>query len=178
MIFGALMVGWVGLMVGLHKLQQARTPLRTVVRPELVHYPGTEDIPEQESENLGWRKYWFTFGEDYPSITVYQFYQREMAKQGWRLVPDREPEWIRQDEKGKVRDVFRATWLSPDRLYQLDLDMVSVASVTREEGRVVDEEREPGMRVYVTLRRVMVPGMLLPPTEPGPLKGEIETPKR
>ena len=58
------------------------------------------------------------------------------------------------------------------------MDMVSVASVTREEGRVVDEEREPGMRVYVTLRRVMVPGMLLPPTEPGPLKGEIETPKR
>jgi len=177
-IFGALMVGWVGLMVGLHKWQKSRSPSRTVVRPDLVHYPGTEGVPEQESENLGWRKYWFTFGEDYPSKTVYQFYQREMASQGWRLMPDREPEWIRRESKGKARDVFRATWLSPDRLYQLDLDMVSVAKVTREGDRVVSEEREPGMQVYVTLRRVMIPGMLLPPTQPEDVKGEIEAPKR
>jgi hypothetical protein len=171
---GVVLLAWVLLLVALSRWQAGRPPKRGAVQPELVHYPGTEDVPEQESENLGWRKYWFTLNEPYPSTSVYQFYRREMEAQGWRLVPEREAEWVTQETDEGRRDLFHATWLAPDRLYQMDLDMMSVVKEKREGDRVVSALREEGIKVFVTLRRVMMPGLLLPPTAPEEAKGEIE----
>ena len=196
---GVVLVAWVLLLVALSRWQASRPAKQVSVQPELLHYPGTEEVAEQESENLGWRKYWFTLDEPYPSTSVYQFYRREMEAQGWRLVPGGEPEWVREETDEGARDLFRATWLAPNRLYQLDLDMMSVVKGKREGEQVVSEERgfdsatrpadksaqprptpsavegrEPGIRVFVTLRRVVLPGLLLPPSEPEKPKGEIE----
>jgi len=171
---GAVLVVWVLLLVAVSRWQAHRPPKGAGAAPELPHFPGTENIGEQESENLGWRKYWFTLEEDFPSRTVYQFYQKELGAQGWRLVPEGEPQWVRQETKGEVRDVFHATWVAPNRLYEVDLDMMSVVEVRREGGRVMGETREPGIKVYVKLQRVMAPGLLFPPGGPEAGKGEIE----
>ena len=171
---GVVLLAWVLVLVALSRWQANRPAKQVSVQPQLPHYPGTEGVAEQESENLGWRKYWFTLSEPYPSTSVYQFYRQEMAAQQWRLVPEEEPKWAREETDEGARDLFHATWLAPNRLYQLDLDMMSVVNQKREEGRVVREVRQPGIRVYVTLRRVVMPGLLLPPTEPEKPKGEIE----
>lgn len=174
LVLGTALLTWVLVLVVLSRWQAARRPDLARQEPELVHYPGTEGVAEQESENLGWRKYWFTLDEPFPSTSVYEFYRNEMERRRWRLVPGRAPTWVRQESREGARDLFHATWLSPDRLYQLDLDMVSLVRQRRESGRVVSETREPGIRVYVTLRRVVMPGLLLPPVEPEAGRGEIE----
>ncbi len=171
---GAVMMVWVLLLVGVSRWQAHRPPRGAGMAPELPHFPGTEDIREQESENLGWRKYWFTLEEDFPSTTVYQFYQKELGGQGWRQVPEGEPQWMREEAKGEAHDLFHATWVAPNRLYQVDLDMMSVVQVRREGGRVTGESREPGIKVFVKLQRVLTPVLLFPPGEPGAGKGEIE----
>jgi len=148
--------GWVALMVVLARLQSGGETSRG---PALVHYPGTESVKEQIVPNLGWRKYWFTLKQPYPSTAVYEFYQNELLPKGWRRMGP-EPRWIRKAEKERVRDLFQTMWLSADRVYEIDLQMVSTAEVTRKGEAIATEERRPGIEVYVTLRRAMGPWLL------------------
>jgi hypothetical protein len=61
-------------------------------------------------------------------------------------------------------------WISPDNLFRLELEMVSVVRDRRQENRVVGEEREAGIQVYVTLRRELAASILAPPKDkPAPL---------
>lgn len=174
LVIGAVLLVWMLLVVCVTRWHASRVPKGAGVAPELPHFPGTESIQEQESENLGWRKYWFTLEEDFPSTTAYQFYQKELSGQGWRPVPEGEPQWVRQETKDEARDLFQATWLAPNRLYRVDLEMMSVVKERREGGRVVGETREPGIKVFVTLQRVLDPALLFAPSEPEAGKGEIE----
>ena len=131
--------------------------------PPLLHYPGTESVTEQTSPNLGFRKYWFTLNEDFPSKSVYLFYQRELGQKGWRRLGQREPHWMRQPAGDKARDMLGAMWVSPNNLFQLELQMVSTAKAVKQGDKIVGEERQPGIEVYVTLRRALSPGIFMQP---------------
>lgn len=165
-------VGWVMLMVGLAKWQHGNASRRVAVEPEFAHYPGTEDVQEQTSPSLGLRKYWFMLHEDFPSQSVFYFYEKELGAQGWRLVGKASPQWRRQTSRERTADVFRATWLDPKGLFQLDLEMVSPITAVKHELSIVTEEREPGMRVYVTMRRALAPGLVMPP-QGGPPRSQV-----
>lgn len=173
-VLGVILLAWVILLLALGKWQQRQAPERVGAEPELVHYPGTEGIQEQLAPNLGFRKYWFRLNEDYPSKSVFYFYQNEMGAKGWQLVSGGEPQWRRRESKDEIADLFHATWLSPDRLFQLDVEMVSRVKLTRQGPEMANEEREPGIRVYVTLRRVSMPGLMVPGPPKEPRRGEIE----
>jgi len=171
----ALAAIWLVLMVLLGKWQQGRgRRAGGAAEPRLVHYPGTESIPEQTVPNLGWRKYWFTLEEDYPSKSAFYFYRNELEGQGWRLATRGEPQWYRRTGEEENQDLFRASWVSPNGLFQVDLDMVSAVKVRREGEAVTGEDREPGIRVYVTLHRVMGPALLAPVGEPRSGRPQIE----
>ena len=143
--------------------------------PALVHYPGTESIEEQTSENTGFRKYWFTLNEDYPSKSVYYFYKNELEPKGWVPLHKGEPQWVRQVAKNEARDVFQGMWGSPDNLFQLQLDMMSVSRPADEDQPLSGEVRDPGIKVYVTLQRTLHPGLIMRPKAPAGRPGvEIE----
>jgi hypothetical protein len=144
--------------------------------PQLIHYPGTEGIEEQTSPNIGLRKYWFKLNEDYPSKSVFYFYQNELEPKGWQRMGTAEPQWARQEVKGKAHDILRSLWVSPDRLFQLELEMMSVAAPIRSGDETVSEDREPGIRVYVTLRRTLHPGIMLQRPAAEPPRAGIEVP--
>ncbi len=143
--------------------------------PELVHYPGTEDVPEQTSDSLGWRKYWFDLDEEYPSKSVFYFYRNELATRGWRFLGRDEPQWTRRRSRGKTYDVFYAVWVSPDRLFQIELQMRSAVEFVESGGEVVGEERAPTIQVYVTLRRALDPRVIAPPPGEGEALPGMET---
>jgi hypothetical protein len=168
-----LAVVWLALMIALGRWQRGRRG-GGAAEPKLLHYPGTESVREQTVPNLGWRKYWFALDEDYPSESVFYFYQNRLEPEGWRLAIPGEPQWYRRKGKGEDQDLFRASWISPNNLFQIDLDMVSTVKVRREGGAVLGEDREPGITVYVTLHRVIGPALLAPPVPPGTVRHEIE----
>lgn len=170
-------IAWVVLLLVLTKWQRSTRARQAAAEPELIHYPGTEDIEEQTSENLGFRKYWFHLDEAYPSLSVYHFYRNRLESSGWRPLTSGEPGWIRQSAKDKGYDICRAVWLSPDRLFQIEVEMKSEVDLLRRDGEVVDEDREPGIEVYITQRRSLHPAMMLQPTPREPRGGEIELPR-
>jgi len=174
LVLAVILIAWVAVMAGLARWQRSRAVKQVAVQPELPHFPGTEAVQEQTVPNLGWTKYWFTLNEDYPSKSVYYFYRKELEPQGWRRIPAAEPQWYRMESGEEARDMLRATWLAPNRLHQIDLEMVSVVELEREAASVVGETREPGIRIYVTLRRVLMPGLLRPPQPTQPPRGAIE----
>jgi hypothetical protein len=175
-VLGLALLAWVGLLLALGKWQQRAQARRTAAEPELVHYPGTEGVKEQTSPNLGLRKYWFRLDEEYPSKSAFYFYKNELEPKGWRLVSQGEPQWHRRESEDEIQDLFHATWLSRDGLFQLDVDMTSLAKASRRDDEVISEDREPGIRVYVALRRVSMPGLLMPrPAEEG-ARGRIDLP--
>lgn len=169
----ALAAIWLVLMIALGRWQRGRRG-GAAAEPKLVHYPGTEGVEEQRVPNLGWHKYWFTLDEDYPSKSVFHFYQNRLESEGWRLAESGEPQWYRRKGKEEDEDLFRTSWISADNLFQIDLDMVSTVKVRREGGAVVGEDRKPGITVYVTLHRVVGPALLAPAGQAGTGRREIE----
>jgi hypothetical protein len=149
-----LAVAWVLVVIGVSHWQRRASPPR---EPKLIHYPGTESVTEQVVPNLGYRKYWFHLDEEYPSTSVYRFYRKALAAEGWRFAWGEEPRWERRMEKGKAQDLFMAGWVSRDGLFEITLQLLSTVKVTSDDGDVISEERAPGMDVYVTMRRVLVP---------------------
>jgi len=171
----AMLLAWLALMMALGRWQRGAAQRRPPAEPELIRYPGAENAPEQVSPNLGFRKYWFHLREDYPSESVFSFYQRTLEERGWRLVGQRRPDWVRRQEKDRAWDQFDATWVDPTRLFQLDLQMVSaLTAVGPGEGREA-RGREPGIEVFVTQRRVSAPALLLPREKRREPRQEIET---
>ncbi len=153
-------LAWVAILLGLTRWQRSR-PANIQSEPQLIHYPGTEAAPEQTSTNLGLRKYWFRLDEEYPSKSAFYFYQEELEPKGWKRLGSREPEWARTIAKDGTRDLFDAVWVSPDRLFTLELQMMSVVKPLKGVSSLTAEEREPGIEVFVTLRRSLHPGILL-----------------
>ena len=172
LVLGIVVVAWVVLLFALNKWQRSKLP--ETREPELTHYPGQESVPEQRAENIGLRKYWFVLDEDYPSQSVYQFYRSEYRQRGWQAVGRGEPQWFRRTEGGKLFDLFHAMWISPDRLFQVELELKSEVRPIREEGVIVSEERLPGIEVYVTQRRAMSPSLISPSAPEGRPRGEVE----
>ncbi|MCJ7822952.1 MAG: hypothetical protein MUQ26_07765 [Armatimonadetes bacterium] len=172
LVLGVMVVGWVVLLLVLSKWQRSQPPQAN--EPDLIHYPGQEDVPEQTSQSINMRRYWFRLHEDYPSQSVYQFYQGEYRKRGWRRLGRGEPQWFRRTDGGKLYDLFHAMWLSPDRLFQVELQMTSEVRPIRERGDIVSEERMPGIEVYVTQRRALSPSLVSPPVPEGRTPVEIE----
>ncbi len=170
----ALGAAWVVAMLLLTAWQRRTGQRRAGSEPTLIHYPGTEDRPEQTSLNLGFRKYWFLLHEAYPSKSPYQFYDREMRQRGWRRHGAGEPQWYRRAEGGRVYDLLHAVWVSPDGLFQMELEMTSAVTQTGGEEEAVSEEREPGIKVYVTQQRVTIPSLMIPKGPGGRPRGEIE----
>lgn len=173
-IMALLVVGWM-LAMGLLGRWQASRDQRRGAEPELPRYPGTEAVEEQTSPSIGLRKYWFRVEEDYPSDSVYRFYRRELEARGWRLVGgDTRPGWTRQRQGEELLDVFRATWVDAKGLFQVDLEMTS--TVRQREGDLgqLIQERDPGMKVYVTMRRVLIPGLGPPPDRSAPHESGVE----
>jgi hypothetical protein len=147
-------VVWVAILFGLSKWQRSR-PASRDQGPQLVHYPGTEQVEEQTSPNIGLRKYWFQLNEEYPSKSVYYFYQRQLGPQGWKLLGAAEPRWGRVVEGDE----------------RVDLQMMSVVKPVKGKDPLAGEERQPGIQAFVTLRRAMHPGLLM--REPSkPSQGE------
>ena len=155
-VTAVLAIGWIALMIGLSRLQN-RTPQESSL-PQFPHYPGTETIQEQVmSGATDIRKYWFFFNEDYPATTVYRWYQKQLTGEGtWFHPGSSEPTWVRTQQKDKSVDVFTAVWLSQDKLFEIDLEMVSTVPIMKQYGETIVKSRDPGMKVYVTLRRNMV----------------------
>jgi len=176
LVIAVICAAWVGLMLGLSRWQQSRSGARPSAEPDLPHFPGTEGVDEQTSRNLGWRKYWFRLNEDYPSKSVLNFYQHEMDARGWRLVGSQQPQWHRRNGEEEAYDVLEATWVAPNRLFQLDLQMLSRVVLVSQAEEVLGEDRAPGIEVWVTLRRVLAPGLIVPQPVSGAPRSGIELP--
>ena len=161
-----VIIVWVAIMIGLSRYQSTRIP-------PLLHYPGTESAKEQLVPNLGWRKYWFTLDQGYPSTAPYDFYAKALVAKGWWLANRYTPAWYRKDGKEEASDLFAATWVSPDKVYQIDLQMASKVHLKREGKRVTSEVRDRGIAVYVTLRRSIGP-WLVEKEGKSPGRGEID----
>ncbi len=174
----AMIAAWVVMLLLLAAWQRRSGSARPSSEPELIHYPGTEDVAEQTSVNLGLRKYWFSLDETYPSKSVYHFYDREYRQRGWRRLYRGEPQWYRRSERGMFYDLFHAVWVGPDRLFQVELEMKSEVKPVRDGGEVVAEERAPGIKVYVTQKRVIFPGTMGRPERRTKPRGEIEVPSQ
>jgi hypothetical protein len=153
-------VVWVAILLGIWRWQQSR-PAGAGREPQLIHYPGTEQVQEQTSPNIGLRKYWFELNEEYPSKSVYYFYQRQLEPQGWKQLGAGEPKWGRAVDGDETRDLFGAVWVSPDHLWTVDLQMMSVVKPAKSDDPLAGEERQPGIQVFVTLRRAVHAGILL-----------------
>jgi len=174
-VLGLVLVAWVGALVLIAWVQRARPASGPAGKLTLPRYPGTESAPCQTSPNLGMEKYWFTLNEDYPSKSVYYWYKNELEPRGYVLVTQREPDWVRRGSGDKSYDLFQATWLEPGRLFQIDLQMVSTVTRASEGEGVVVEQREPGIKVYVTRQRVMHPELMFgEEREKRPPRSEIE----
>ncbi len=165
---------WVVLLLLLNRWHRSSKPEPGGTEPVLVHYPGYEDVEEQTSANLGFRKYWFRLNEDYPSRSVYYFYRNLLEPEGWQPLARGEPQWVRQTTKREARDLFEAIWVSPDRLFQIELEMMSEVKLVTEGDALVLEEREPGIQVFVTQRRALHPGIILQRQPPEGERGFIE----
>jgi hypothetical protein len=153
---------WTAILFGLAKWQRGRPAgSGPGAEPQLVHYPGTEGVTEQTSTNVGLHKYWFRLNEEYPSKSVYYFYQNQLESKGWKRLGKGEPTWARLPEKDAARDLFQAVWVSPDNLFQVELQMMSVVHQVREGETASREEREPGIEVFVTQRRAVHPGIIM-----------------
>lgn len=170
-----LATAWVLIVLVLTKLQRSAKPGRPPAGPPLVHYPGYEDVEEQTAENLGLRKYWFTLNEDYPSKSVYYFYKNVLEADGWRALADGEPQWARKATDEEARDLFNAVWVSPDNLFQIEVQMLSTVRLVQQQEAVVLGEREPGIQVFVTQRRAMHPGLIFQPRAREPQR-DVERP--
>ena len=164
-VLGVFLMGWIVLMAVVGRWQRGRAGERVTAEPQLIHYPGTESAPEQTSPSLGFRKYWFHLNQDYPSLSAFSFYEQKLEPGGWRLLGQGQPQWFRRVDKDAARDLFRATWIPPNGLFQLDLEMMSTVKLTQHEGGTETEERQPGMDVFVTLRRALFPGVVTPVPE-------------
>jgi hypothetical protein len=151
-------IAWVVILYGLAKWQGSR---QAGSEPQLVHYPGTERVTEQTSANIGLHKYWFRLNEEYPSKSVYYFYQNQLEPRGWKRLGKGEPTWARLSERESARDLFQAVWISPDSLFQVELQMMSVVHQVKEGETASREEREPGIEVFVTQRRAVHPGIIM-----------------
>lgn len=161
-----VLAAWVALLYGLARWQASRPGGRPAgsepgSEPRLIHYPGTEGVAEQTSLNIGLRKYWFRLDEDYPSKSVYYFYRNQLEPRGWRRLGEAEPKWVRRLDKGAARDLFQAVWVSPDNLFQVELQMMSVVHQVKEREPASRERREPGIQVFVTQRRALHPGIIM-----------------
>lgn len=176
LMIAVVCAAWVGLVLGLSRWQQSHRAARPSAEPYFPHFPGTEDVAEQTSPNLGWRKYWFHLNEDYPSKSVLNFYQHEMDAQGWLLVGNQQPQWHRRNGEEEAYDVLEATWVAPNRLFQLDLQMLSRVTLVRQAEEVLSEDRARGIEVWVTLRRVLAPGLIVPQPARSPPRSGIELP--
>lgn len=173
-IFGLLGLVWMLLLAGLVRWQQGAAQRKLSNEPELIHYPGTDGIPEQTSVNLGLRKYWFVLHEDYPSESVYLWYKNELEQRGWRPAFAGQPQW-RRDVSGKeAKDIFQAMWISPDNLFQYEVELLSIARPADENNPLMGEQRDEGIQVFVTLRRALHPGLIMQPRAPGERGGGIE----
>jgi hypothetical protein len=157
-----LAVAWAAILIGLASWQRSR-PAGARAEPQLLHYPGAEQVQEQTAPNLGLRKYWFRLNEDYPSKSVYYFYQDQLEAIGWQRLGTGEPQWVRRVESNLARDLFQAVWVSPDHLFQVELEMMSLVRPANDGSSPAGQEREPGIQVFVTLRRVLHPGIIIQP---------------
>jgi len=164
----AVLIGWIVLMSLVSRWQRSRAGQRVTIETPLVHYPGTESVEEQTEPNMEFRRYWFHLNEDYPSLSVFHFYRQKLEPDGWRMPGNNPPNWVRQQDKDTVRNVFHATWVNRTELFQLDLEMMSTAKVVKHEGGTQSEQRQPGLDVFVTQRRVLMPGLTYPPPESAP----------
>jgi hypothetical protein len=168
-VVAVLAAAWVLVVLVLARWQRSAKLGPAAAEPRLVHYPGYEGVEEQTTENLSFRKYWFTLNEDYPSKSVYHFYKNLLEPEGWQPAFRGEPQWTRRIAKDEARDILHALWISPDRLFQLEVEMMSVAKLVTADGTVIAEEREPGIQVFVTQQRALHPGIIFQPRtrEPG-----------
>ncbi len=166
-LLGILVVGWLLLMAGLARWQRSRPVSPAAAEPPLIRYPGAESAPEQTADPTGFRRYWFHLNEDYPSLSVYNFYKQQLEGERWRPLGQGQPQWVRREDRDVSRDLFRATWISANGLFQIDLEMTSTVQVTKHDDTRV-EQRQPGMDVFVTMRRALMPGITTPIPEPNP----------
>jgi len=159
---------WVAFLFVLARWQKSAPQAGGRTEPQLIHYPGTEGVPEQTSLNLGYRKYWFTLDEDYPSKSVYYFYKNQLEPKGWQALTSADPDWVHRNMGNEGRDLFQATWLSPDRLFELTVDMMSVSRQVDKKDPSLGQTRDPGIQVFVTQRRSLNPAAVMQPREPEP----------
>lgn len=164
----AVLVGWVVLISLLSKWQRGRAGDRVTNEPAFVHYPGTESVQEQTASTTGFRRYWFHLNEDYPSLSVYRFYKSKLEPDGWRAVGQSPPNWVSRPDKSATSDLLRATWIDKQGLFQLDVEMVSTVTATKQPDGTTVKARKPGIEVYVTMRRVLLPGVTFPQPETRP----------
>lgn len=164
----AMLVGWILLLTLISKWQRGRAGERVTNEPALIHYPGTEAVEEQTASTTGFRRYWFHLNEDYPSLSVYQFYKNKLEADGWKPVGQSPPVWVSRPDKNATSDLFRATWVDRKGLFQFDVEMVSTMTETKRAGGATSKDRKPGIDVYVTIRRVLLPGITFPQPETKP----------
>ena len=164
-VLSVVVLIWVAFLFVLARWQKAAPAAGGRTEPKLVHYPGTEGVPEQTSPNLGFRKYWFTLNEEFPSKSVYYFYKSALESKGWRPLQRSDPEWVHRRMGSESRDLFQSIWMSPDRLFEVNLEMMSVSRQVDKKDPTMGETRDPGIQVFVTQRRSLNPSAVMQPRE-------------
>jgi len=146
-----LVLAWVVALVVLsrtHTKHQQRRP-----GPVLPIYPDAYETGVASLPDRGWKTATYSAPLDYPSLEVFEYYDRRMGEQGWsRQGAPELPRWQLSRKDGRRRATLAATWFGPEELHRLDLQLI-----WEEPGGRGAEDAPPRMSVAATMSRSIIP---------------------
>lgn len=146
-----LLLTWIVVLVALSRLQPVQRGQQSAPLPI---YPEAYDTSIRSLPDRGWRGATYAVALDYPSLVVFDYYDERMREQRWsRLDAPARPQWQVSKRDGGQRAVLVATWLAPDQLLRLDLQLIW----ERRSPPAPDAASGPHMQVIATMSRNLIP---------------------
>lgn len=167
----ALAAVWIIVLVVLSRTHRiARSPEPEAVLPV---YPKAYQVDLRSFPDRDWSSADYFVPLDYPSMEVFRYYDERMTQQGWSRVDARGlSEWSVTPRDGGKHAALTASWLGPNRLLRLDLQL------TWDSPKDGDQKgaAAPKMRVSASMARNYVPATATPPLREEQPPATEETP--
>jgi len=147
----ALALAWIAVLVILsrvHGTRQGREPQAILPVYPSAYETDVRSVPERD-----WRSANYLVPLDYPALDVFTYYDDRMTEQGWSRLGVAAPEWQVSGAEGGKHATLAATWIAPQQLARLDLQLAW------EQRKPTAEESSPApqMRVTAVMSRNYVP---------------------
>ena len=162
---------WIVVLVVLSRTHRvARSPEPKAVLPV---YPKAYQVDLRTFPDRDWTSANYLVPLDYPSMDVFTYYDERMTQQGWSRVDAQGlSEWSVTPQDGGEHAALTASWLGPNRLLRLDLQLAWDSP----KGGKESDAAAPKMRVSASMSRNYVPATATPPPRKAQPPAKEETP--